>query len=155
MKFIGITNTGYKVYDPTIQRTYTRSDIKFIETDEEERKTEVGLDPEEEDVKQTVDDDNYKEPDTKEKEAHKEENMEGKKKEKLEETKQEEPTRRILPPRNRAPSARYGDYRAYLTEIEELNEENLTYDEALRNGWDSAINDEMNNILDNRTWEPR
>lgn len=32
--------------------------------------------------------------------------------------------------RNRIPPKRYGDYRGYLIEIEELNEEELIYNEA-------------------------
>lgn len=67
--------------------------------------------------------------------------------------KQTESTRRILPPRKRELPVRYGDYRAYLTEIEELSDENLTYDEALKGGWHDAIEDEVNNILENETWE--
>lgn len=50
------------------------------------------------------------------------------------------------------PPVRYQDYRAYLTEIE-INEEELTYNEAMKNGWEDAINDEIKNILENKTWE--
>jgi len=58
MKLIGITNTGYKVFDPTNRRVYTRTDVKFIESDEE-RTHKVGIEFEldEEDEKRTNDHD--------------------------------------------------------------------------------------------------
>lgn len=51
-----------------------------------------------------------------------------KKKNESDETKQIK--RRILLQRNRTPPKRYGDYRGYLIEIEELNEEEIIYNEA-------------------------
>lgn len=161
MKLVGITNTGYKVYDPTNRKVYTRSDVKFIEEDEKDNKTIVELDSEEQTTRNTKNGSNDQ-THMKEEEKLKEDDEDKKKEEKLiendkDEKKEEdeaervEPTKRVLPPRNRAPPARYGDCRAFLTEIEEMYEEDLTYDEALKNGWKSAIDDETKNILENQT----
>lgn len=127
---------------------YTRSDIKFIKTDEKESKTIVELEPEE----QTTGNDNGEKTYMKKEETHEENGDE--QTDRQNKTEPAESTKRILPQRNTAPPARYGDYRAYLTEIKELYEEDLTYDKALRNGWESAIDDETKNILQNQTWEP-
>lgn len=148
MKFVGMTNTGYKVYDPENRRVYTRSDVKFIEADEEEQKTMVEIEPEE----QEVTGDSSCKNENKEDEPY-EENKNGRHNNE-EKVKQTEPTKRILPQRNRAPPARYADYRAHIAEIEELYEEELTYDEAIKSGWKDAINDETRNIMENQTWEP-
>lgn len=152
MKLVGITNTGYKVYDPINRKVYTRSDVKFIEEDEKENRAIVELDLEE----RTTGNDNEDQTHMKKEELGQEDirDDEDKKKDKENEAKKVEPTKRVLPQRSRAPPVRYGDYRAHLTEIEEMCEEDLTYDEALKNGWKSAIDDETRNILENKTWEP-
>lgn len=57
MKLIGITNTGYKVYNPENRTIYTRSDIKFIEADKADQRSMIKVDPEEQ---EDVADDNTK-----------------------------------------------------------------------------------------------
>lgn len=46
MKLVRITNTGYIVYDLINKNVHTRSDIRFIETDEKKQNTIVKLEPE-------------------------------------------------------------------------------------------------------------
>lgn len=43
MKFVGITNTEYKVFDPLSGRVYTRSDVEFIEADEKKSTTKTTI----------------------------------------------------------------------------------------------------------------
>lgn len=64
MKFVGMTNTKYKVFDPTNQKVYTRSDIKFIEADEKKQKLTIELEMKKEDTK-LLEDNNHVKPSTK------------------------------------------------------------------------------------------
>jgi len=152
MKLVGITNTGYKVFDPINRRVYTRSDVKFIESDEDRtHKVGIELESNEEDKKNTDDHDDNQTENTEEKEEH-DEDHEEEQEDRSEKTQETTNTRRILPARSRAPPMRYGDYRAHIAEIEEIDEQDLTYEEALKGGWKDAINDEVANMLENQTW---
>lgn len=132
MKLVGITNTGYKVYDPTNRKVYMRSDVKFIKEDEKENKAIIELDFEER-TTGTTKNDNEDQTHIKKEEIRDDKDE---KKNEEDEAKKVEPTKRVLP-RNRTPPARYEDYRAFLTEIEEMCED-LTYNKTLKNGWKSA-----------------
>jgi len=77
MKLVGITNTGYKAFDPVNRRVYTRSDVKFIESDEERtHKVGIEFEPDEEDEKRTDDHDDNQIKNTGEKEEEQEDKPE-------------------------------------------------------------------------------
>lgn len=125
-----MTNTGYKVYDPENRRVYTQSDVKFIEADEDEHKTMVKIEPEEQEKATGGDNSHRNENEEEDEPCEENKNDRYNDEEKVKRTE----SRRILSQRNRAPPARYTDYRAYLAEIEELYEEELTYDKVIKSG---------------------